>query len=223
VFRGSESAASGYGLLMKDVDDVEMRGNRIFDNRVGLTLEGAPLTPGSTVVVADNFIGHNQVAIELFTNTDITFTGNTFTGNLRQVESRGGDLAGRNRWALEGRGNYWDDYRGFDADGDGVGDLSYRYAGAFNDLARDEPALQAFAFTPAQAALDLAANWLAAYEAQPAVVDDHPLMSPTMKLAGGKSWSAAALVALAMLPLVALPVLIFRFARQSFGRRWATC
>lgn len=222
-FSHNASAASGYGLLMKDVDDVEMRGNRVFQNRVGITMEGAPHTPGSTVVIEDNFIGHNQVAIELFTNTDASFSGNSFVGNLRQVESRGGVLAGRNDWSPGGRGNYWDDYRGYDADGNGIGDRPYSYATAFNDLARDEPALRAFAFTPAQAALDLAANWFAGYKPEPAVTDDHPLISPAVSLGETRSWSDAAWVVAAMAPLVALPLAAFRISRRTFSRRWARC
>ncbi|MGK2964328.1 MAG: nitrous oxide reductase family maturation protein NosD [Tepidiformaceae bacterium] len=222
-FSHNTSAASGYGLLMKDVDDVRMRGNQISQNRIGLTFEGAPLTPGSTVVLDGNFIGNNQVALELFTNTDITFTGNTFSGNLRQVQSAGGDLSDRNAWSLDGRGNYWDDYRGYDADGDGVGDRPYQYAGTFNDLAQEEPALLAFAFTPAQAALDLAANWFAAYEPKPVVFDDYPLMKPTLSIGGERSWAGGLLTAIAMMPLVLIPFAVFRVARRTFAKPWAPC
>ena len=222
-FSYNASAASGYGLLMKDVDDVVMRGNRVFQNRVGLTFEGAPHTPGSTVVLEDNVIGYNQVALELFTNTDVAFTGNSFVGNLRQVESRGGDLSDRNQWSVDGRGNYWDDYRGYDANGDGIGDRTYTYAGAFNDMVRQEPALQALAFTPAQTALDLAANLFAAYRPDAAVVDDHPLMTPLATMEGSRSAATSLQMALAMLPLILVPLIAFRLVRTSMKAGWSTC
>jgi nitrous oxidase accessory protein len=222
-FSHNSSAASGFGLLMKDVDDVVMRGNRIFQNRIGLTMEGAPSTPGSSVLLEGNLVAYNGVAVELFTNTDVTFTGNSFIGNLRQVESRGGSLAASNAWSAGGVGNYWDDYRGYDADGDGIGDRPYEYAGAFNDLARDEPALEAFAFTPAQMALDLAANWFAAYEPDPAASDPHPLMAPNIRLRSAGSTSPSFPVIAAMSALVAIPLAAFVLARRSLAWRWSAC
>ena len=222
-FSHSASAASGFGLLMKDVDDVVMTNNRVFQNRVGLTMEGAPHTPGSTVVLQDNFIAYNDVAVELFTNTNVQFTGNSFIGNLRQVESRGGNLAGRNAWDVDGRGNYWDDYRGYDADGDGLGDRPYTYASVFTALTEDEPALKAFAFTPAQTALDLGARWFAIYEPDPSVTDSSPLMTPRVTMKGAGAEAASWAMAAAMLPLVLVPFLVFRLARRELAARWAAC
>ncbi len=131
-FSYNTSRASGYGILIKDVDDVVMTGNRIHHNRLGMTLEGFPTRPDSTALVEGNLIGFNQTAIEVFSTTRATFTGNTFVGNLRQVESRSsGDFASGNSWSLDGRGNYWDSYEGYDATGDGVGDRAYEHRAAF--------------------------------------------------------------------------------------------
>ena len=44
-FAYNRSLASGYGIMFKDVDDVEITGNNIHHNRIGLALEGAPFTP----------------------------------------------------------------------------------------------------------------------------------------------------------------------------------
>ena len=49
------------------------------------------------------------------------FRDNEFLGNFTQVAVRGGGGATRNLWS----GNYWDDYEGFDRDGDGRGDTPY--------------------------------------------------------------------------------------------------
>lgn len=46
-FAYNRSLASGYGIMFKDVDDIDITGNRIHHNRIGLALEGAPFSPGS--------------------------------------------------------------------------------------------------------------------------------------------------------------------------------
>jgi len=219
-FSGNRSAASGYGLLFKDMDDVELVDNRIHHNRLGLTMEGAPRTPGAFVTLRDNFIGYNQTAMELFTTTSVTFAGNSFVGNLQQVETRGGNLEHRNAWSLDGRGNYWDDYRGYDADGDGVGDIAYRYEGSFDDLVRRNEAVRAYTFTPARSALDLAARWFPVHRPAPRVVDDHPLIAPTVGL-GSEDVQLGLATAVASVALVLVPVAVFAGARRQFGTRWA--
>jgi nitrous oxidase accessory protein len=218
-FTGSRSLASGYGLLFKDVDDVELAGNRIHNNRIGLVMDGAPRTPGHYVTLRGNLIAYNQVALQLFTTTGVTFVENSFVGNLQQVESRGGDLEHRNQWSLDGRGNYWDDYQGFDANGDGTGDIPYRYEGVYDDLVSHNEALRAYAHTPAQTALDLAARWFPVYRLEPSVVDPHPLVAPTIGLDVGRTSGVNIPAALASLVLIAGAGAVFLTGR-SHGRAW---
>lgn len=212
-FTGSRSQASGYGLLFKDVDDVELVGNRIHNNRIGLIMDGAPRTPGHYVTLRGNLIAYNQVALQLFTTTGVTFVENSFVGNLQQVESRGGDLEHRNQWSLDGRGNYWDDYQGFDADGDGTGDIPYRYEGVYDDLVSHNEALRAYAHTPAQTALDLAARWFPVYRMEPSVVDPHPLVASTIGLVADPNNGVNLTAALASLVLIAGAAAVFLAGR----------
>lgn len=221
-FGYNRSEASGYGLLFKDVDDVVMIDNVIHHNRLGITMEGAPHTPGSVVEITNNLIGFNQVAIELTSTTGAVFSGNTFEGNLGQVEGRGGDIKKNNRWALDGRGNFWDDYRGYDANGDGIGDLEYRYEGAFDDLVQENEALRAYRFSPAQTALDLGAKWFPVYDPETRVVDPHPLMSPTMALAESGD-NGPVVIYVALLALVGVPVAVFATAIRGRRGEWQPC
>lgn len=222
-FSHNSSAASGYGLLFKDVDDITMVDNWIYGNRIGLTLEGTPQTPSGFVNIRHNFISFNQAAVEMTSTTAVTFTENTFIGNLRLVESRGDIVSSKNRWSADGRGNFWDGYRGYDANGDGVGDIEYRYEGAYDDLVEENEALRAFSYTPARTALDMAAEWFPVYRPEPRVVDSHPLMSPPMKLAASQSTRDRVVVGVSMAALVAIPLFIFRAAATTGTRRWRAC
>lgn len=223
TFRGNEfsynrSAASGYGLLFKDVDDVLMEDNRVHHNRLGITLEGAPLAPGATVTLRRNLVSFNDVAIEVSTTTAATLTENTFTGNLQQVVTTGRG-AGRNAWSQDGRGNYWDDYQGYDADGDGVGDIPFQYDGIFEELTRRDEWIRAYAFTPARMALDLAARWFPAFRPEPSVVDRHPLVRPPMRLETTSSPAGRVTATLTMALLLAVPLVGWRWSARG-GARW---
>lgn len=222
-FSYNKSMASGYGIMFKDVDDIEIVGNKIHHNRVGLALEGAPFSPGSYVTVRENFVGYNGTAVGMFTTTNVTFVENTFVGNLKQVDAVAGATAKKNHWSDGGRGNYWDDYQGYDADGDGVGDLPYQYAGAYDALVDRNEALRAYDYTPARMALDLAAKWFPAYRPAPNAIDEYPLMSPTTKLDAGSATVPPLVVLLIVTGLAVIPLSGLMFAAGSARRRWLSC
>ncbi|HXH23373.1 MAG TPA: right-handed parallel beta-helix repeat-containing protein, partial [Dehalococcoidia bacterium] len=119
-------------------------------------------------------------------------------------------------WSAGGRGNYWSDYRGYDANGDGVGDKPYRPEPAFvGELAKNE-SLRAFQFTLAQQAIDTAAEMFPLYQYDAVIEDAAPLMRPAAALSvtaeEGVDLSVLALSA-AMLALSVLAVLALRRPR----------
>lgn len=221
-FSHNLSTASGYGLLFKDVDNVEVDRNLIHHNRLGITMEGAPHSPENFVTVKDNLIAYNQIGIEMATTTQVTFTGNSFLGNLEQVVPKGGDVAHQNVWSLDGRGNYWDEYTGYDASGDGIGDLPFSYDGGYDALVQQNPALKAFAYTPARTALDLAGSWFPAFKPEARLVDDHPLMSPSITLGGNVGREARIATIVAAFAMIAVPVAAMMAINRRFGR-WSPC
>ncbi len=146
---------------------------------------------------------------------------NSIVGNLRQVQTRGGSLADKNAWSLDGRGNFWDDYRGYDSDGDGVGDLRFEYESLFHDMVDESPAVRAYTFTPAQTALELAAKWFPVYQPDPLAVDDHPLVRQTINLPSSGGFRAAINSALAGGALVAVPLALILAMRLRTRKGWA--
>ena len=81
-------------------------------------------------------------------------------------------------WAVEGRGNYWSDYAGYDANGDGVGDVPYRTQKLFDSLMDEEPSLRLFLFSPASMAIDFAGRAVPPSGPKPSSRTRHPLMRP---------------------------------------------
>jgi nitrous oxidase accessory protein len=168
--------ATAYGVLLKDIDDLVLESNRIADNRVGLYADSTPLGLGNEALVTGNAIVANGTALALQSNVRLVFTANRVADNLIDAVAEGSGLSDRNVWSREGRGNFWSAYRGYDADGDGVGDLPYRYEGVINDLVRRNRAAQAFLQTPAMLALENAARLFPLVRPQPLLIDEHPLV-----------------------------------------------
>jgi nitrous oxidase accessory protein len=123
---------TAYGLLLKDIDDSWVAGNRFDRNTVGLYLEGS-----NRQRVSDNRFTANGWAVRVLANAlDNEFSGNSFVGNAFDVATNSRTATSRFR------GNFWDRYRGFDLDGDGRGDVPHRPVRLFALIVeRYEPAL----------------------------------------------------------------------------------
>jgi glycosidase len=69
-------------------------------------------------------IAGNEVGLALQSTAALTLTGNRIAENLSDVRPLGRRLSSGMRWSRDGRGNSWGQYRGYDADGDGIGDFN---------------------------------------------------------------------------------------------------
>jgi nitrous oxidase accessory protein len=124
--------ASVYGLLLKEIADPVLVGNVFRGNTVGLFADGA-----TRLVVARNRFHGNGWAVQLQANTqDARVDANDFVGNTFDVATNA-----RNASAAFA-GNYYDDYRGYDLDRDGRGDVPHRPVRLFSLLvANHEPSM----------------------------------------------------------------------------------
>ncbi len=218
---GNRRGATGTGLLLKDVDNLFAEGNRLLRNKYGMTAEGTPQSVGATAIFERNLFALNDTGIAVMSNAPITFVENAMIDNTVQVKALGGELASRVLsthggglpasdgaserpaeppkgavWTIDGRGNYWSDYRGYDANGDGVGDRPYEPQPPFAGRLEQDDDLRAFQFTLAQQAIDLAADLFPLYRYHPVITDTGPLMRPPAGLAleGGSGLNARLLV-----------------------------
>ncbi len=71
---------------------------------------------------------------------------NSFIENEQQVLVAGGGQLRDNEWTVRDRGNYWSDYAGYDADGDGRGDMAYEARRLLDDMLGNRPELRLFLY-----------------------------------------------------------------------------
>jgi hypothetical protein len=113
-------------------------GNKVTGGNVGVFLAESPNT------VVGNHIEDNVEGVFLGplpdTHTVVynTFYNNNFVNNTRQVYdcecTDPHTIQHRNVWDDGTNGNYWSNYNGTDADGDGIGDTSYPVSGDDVDM-----------------------------------------------------------------------------------------
>jgi nitrous oxidase accessory protein len=238
--------ASGVGILVKDSDDLFVVDNKVVGNVYGITADGSPQSVGSTVVFQRNLLASNQVGIGLMPNAPISVFENAFVDNGIQVQALGRGVMSRLMavhggggahhhhavqeepvslpagvaLASEGHGNYWSDYRGYDLDGDGVGDIPYRLTSLFARLSREQPLASAFLYTLAHEALGVAERLFPMVGAGEVLEDPAPLMEPPLALGGDGEGPSLAMVVVS-LAMVGLPVYLALSLRPPWRRRHA--
>lgn len=172
---------SGYGLALKDMDEVVVRNNAFIGNRAGLYIDNSPSLYEGFNEFTDNYFAYNDFGVTTLPSVDRNiFTSNVFLENLQQASTRGrGDLTG-NIWTQDGIGNYWSDYVGYDGDSDGFGDMPYRLEKLFDSLTDTYPELRFFLYSPASQAIDFASGAFPSLRPEPKLIDDVPLMHYAM-------------------------------------------
>ncbi len=175
----NNAGATGGGLGLKDVDNAVVEGNRFINNQTGAQIDTSPREPGIENYFIDNVFSYNDTGIALQPAVrHNTFVGNAFVDNTEHVGLMGRGELRDITWAVDGSGNYWSDYAGYDADRDGVGDLPYTSQQLFESLVGDYPELRLFSYSPAAMAIDFAAEAFPSFRPQVKFEDPSPLMSP---------------------------------------------
>lgn len=113
---------SGAGLAFKMSAEGLAEGNEIIHCAVGI-LADSPIEQADKTVLRGNRLAHNAIGIQFIGERGgHVLHNNSFENNLIHVSMMfGSGDASKNDW----RGNYWDDYQGFDRNHDGVGDTPY--------------------------------------------------------------------------------------------------
>lgn len=124
--------AAAYGLLLKEISDAHLERNVFYRNTTGLVADGA-----NRMIADRNQFLENGWAVKLDASTvDGRMTRNNFIANTFDIASNSREPS------TTLAGNYWDAYRGYDLDRNGVGDVPFRPVRLFSMIVeRHEPAL----------------------------------------------------------------------------------
>ncbi len=170
---------SGYGVGLKEVDGVEAQNNLFAGNRIGLYFDNSPASIDMVQHFTRNVVAYNDIGLAFMPSIERNiFTENNLIENVEQVAVLGSGQLKNNKFTVDGRGNFWSDYNGFDLDSDGIGDISYKAQSLFENLMDREPKLRLFLFSPVQQAVELAAKAVPTFRPPVKITDQAPLMHP---------------------------------------------
>lgn len=170
---GGANGAGGMGLGLKEAGNVVARGNDIIQNTIGLYVDTSPLNPSDFNSMERNVFRLDGTAIVFHSSPKrMRFDDNSFRDNGAQVRVDGGGDALGIEWAR----NDWDDYRGYDLDRDGVGDVPYELRSLSNELRARYPNLAFFDGSPTLALVEAAGHVVPIFEPRTLVRDPLPRM-----------------------------------------------
>ncbi len=120
---------AAYGLLLKEISDSYIEGNRFIRNTSGIFMEGV-----NRVQMQNNLFKNNGWAMKVQASCmDITVTGNNFISNTFDVGTNGSLVLNTFN------GNYWDKYEGYDLNKDKIGDIPFRPVSLFSMILEKMP------------------------------------------------------------------------------------
>ncbi len=169
-----------HGILLKQVEHSRFTRNSVSGQNRGFFVQQAV---GNRF--EENEIAGNDIGLYLSNQSEENvFVGNAFVNNTQQVwqptdEFEKGRRAA-NLFSEHGRGNFWSDYTGTDANRDGLGDTPYHQTDAFGYIVDRHPEARVFALSPAAALVRKGEELLPLLNIE-GVSDPAPLMrTPTL-------------------------------------------
>ncbi|SFA49303.1 nitrous oxidase accessory protein [Anoxybacillus pushchinoensis] len=192
----------GYGVLIYDSEHVVMHNNTLRHNNTALSLQNAR----QCEIRGNEFINNYRALHSLYENKDAIVVENQFLGNMEDALIQGAPIV----FDDGEKGNYWDTYRFYDWNDDGIGDAPHRIRSMYSRLLQRWPSVQFYFQSPALALLDTTESFFAQAQAQGE--DRFPLMDIPDRQNERKKWSWKLLLFGSILLLSSLTML-------EYGRR----
>lgn len=154
ILRGNHVAhalsGGGGGIVFKESDAALVENNEVLHCSVGLKVDAPPQSAGA-LTVRNNRFAHNIIGMFFYGEAGgHRFFDNRFENNLSTVAISAPGAGSANVW----RGNYWDDYQGFDRNGDGIGDTPHEIYLFADRIWMETPLATFFRNSPALELLD---------------------------------------------------------------------
>lgn len=167
------TGAAGMGLGLKESGNITALDNRFVRNTVGLYLDTSPLQEEDANLFERNVFRLGDVGVVFHSSEQRnSFRANSFRDNHAPVQVEGGGDALGVAW----HGNDFDDYAGYDLDGDGVGDVPYELRSLSSDLVARYPDLAFFRGSPTLGLIRAAGELMPLFAPRPVLRDVAPRM-----------------------------------------------
>ena len=125
----SSHGATGMGIGLKDVSNFTIKNNTIIYCARGMLIDRSPLQPGTHNWITGNRLLYNSEALHFHSLSENNIIkDNIIMGNIEDVVNDSRSSRTNKNLILK---NYWDNYEGFDKNGDNIGDTPhkvYQYA-----------------------------------------------------------------------------------------------
>ena len=166
--------ASGAGVALKETSAALVVGNEIVPCAHGIMAD-SPMDAINRIACINNLVAHNITGIYFYgAKGGHIVIANTFRNNLWPVTIIGdGDPLNDIWW-----GNYWDDYQGFDLDGDGFGDHPHELLAWADRIWMKTPAARFFRNSLVLELLDFLERLAPFYSPALILRDPAPRMTP---------------------------------------------
>lgn len=169
------AGAAGMAIGLKDSGNIVLERNVLVDDTIGIFVDQTPGQIGDTLEVKENVFRQCDAATSFHTTPARTrFEGNDFGDNLETVRVAKNVEPKSATWT----GNYFDDYVGYDLDGDGTGDLPHEARSASEQLVARHPSLAFFRGGAVLEVVDAASRLLPLWTPQTLLIDPAPRMAP---------------------------------------------
>jgi nitrous oxidase accessory protein len=168
------AGAAGIAIGLKDAGATVIADNLLIQDEIGIYLDASPQRRDERVEITGNQVRMCRTAIVFHASShSVVVSGNDFADNDLAVRVDGGGDALQVRWD----GNYFDEYAGYDLDGDGIGDVPYELRSLAGELIDRHPELGFMRGTPAAALATAAAHLDPMYQPRLVLVDARPRMN----------------------------------------------
>ncbi len=120
---------AAYGLLLKEINDSYIFGNRFVSNTSGIYMDGT-----NRVKVEKNVFKNNGWGMKIQAScNENEVVANNFLGNTFDISTNGSLVLNTFN------GNYWDKYEGYDLDKNNIGDVPFHPLSIFSVIVENNP------------------------------------------------------------------------------------